>query len=52
MKNYIYIIHFKEWDKKDWGQTTYSSPQTVSQEYLIQFFGLWECEDFEIIENN
>ena len=51
MKNYIYIIRYKEYGRT-WSSTSYSSNQPVTKEYLIQFFGLWECEDFEIIDNN
>lgn len=52
MKNYIYIIHFKERDKEYWGKTSYTSPQPVTREYLIRFFGLEECEDYLIEDNN
>ncbi len=35
---------------KTWGSTTYSSPEPVTKEYLIEFFGLKECEDYTIEE--
>lgn len=44
-----YIIHFKE-KGRDWGWTSYLSPEKVTKEYLIQFFGLDECEDYFIEE--
>lgn len=53
MKNYIYIIKYKEFGStRTWSQTSYSSPQPVTKEYLVEFFDLTECEDYEIIDNN
>lgn len=40
-----YIIHYKE-KGQSWSQTSYTSPEPVSREYLIDFFGL-EGEDIE-----
>lgn len=50
MPDYIYIIRYKEYGK-DWRSTSYSSSQPVSREYLIDFFGLNECEEYIIVEN-
>ena len=44
-----YIIKYKEFGR-DWSSTTYTSPEPVTEDYLIEFFGLHECEDF-VIEN-
>ena len=44
-----YIINYKEFGR-DWSRTTYTTPETVTREYLISFFGLEECEDFNIEE--
>lgn len=41
-----YIIHYKE-KGRDWSQTSYTSPEPVTRDYLIEFFGL----DKEDIEN-
>lgn len=49
MTNYTYIIKYKEFGR-EWGSTSYSSPEPVTKEYLIQFFGLEECEDYNIEE--
>lgn len=46
-----YIIKYKEFGR-DWSSTTYTTPGTVSEDYLIEFFGLKECEDFIIEEEN
>jgi hypothetical protein len=51
MTNYTYIIRFKEFGK-EWSSTSYSSPEPTSQEYLISFFGLDECEDYQILDKN
>lgn len=32
-----------------WRETSYSSPDEVSDELLIWFFGLKECKDYKII---
>ena len=40
-----YIIHYKE-KGRDWSQTSYTSPEPVTRDYLIGFFGL-EGEDIE-----
>ena len=42
-----YIIHYKEYGK-EWSSTSYSCPEPVSDEYLVAFFGLTECEDYRI----
>lgn len=44
-----YIINYKEYGR-DWSRTTYTTPETVTKEYLISFFGLEECEDYNIEE--
>jgi len=44
-----YIIKYKEFGR-DWSSTSYTSPEPVTKEYLIQFFGLAECEDYQIEE--
>ena len=44
-----YIIKYKEFGR-DWSSTAYTSPEPVTEDYLIEFFGLHECEDF-VIEN-
>jgi len=44
-----YIIKYKEYGR-EWSSTSYTTPRQVSQEYLIQFFGLDECEDYIIEE--
>lgn len=49
-----YIINYKEVGR-DWSKTTYTSPEPVTEEYLIEFFGLKgeDVEDFLIeIETN
>lgn len=47
MTSYTYIIKYKEYGK-EWSSTSYSSPEPVTKEYLIDFFGLTECEDYLI----
>lgn len=47
-----YIIHYKEFGADHWSSTSYTSSEPVSREYLIEFFGLEECEDFSIEEEN
>lgn len=42
-----FIIKYKEYGR-EWSSTTYTTPRTVTEEYLIEFFGLHECEDFII----
>ena len=42
-----YLIKFKEYGR-EWSSTTYSTPEAVSDEFLISFFGLEECEDYAI----
>ena len=44
---HTYIIKFKEFGR-EWSSTSYSSPEPVSQEYLVEFFGLNEREDYLI----
>ena len=51
MTNYIYIIKYKEYGR-EWSATSYSSPEPVTREYLITFFGLDECEDYLIEEKH
>lgn len=46
-----YIIYYKE-NNKEWSQTSYTCPEPVTEEYLIQFFGLRECEDYKIELSN
>ena len=46
-----YIIKYKEFGR-DWSSTTYTSPEPVTEDYLIEFFGLHECEDFVIDNEN
>lgn len=46
-----YIIKYKEFGR-DWSSTTYTSPEVVSEDYLIAFFSLHECEDFTIEQEN
>ena len=40
-----YIIHYKE-KGRNWSQTSYSSPEPVARDFLIEFFGL-KGEDIE-----
>ena len=44
---HTYIIKFKEFGR-EWSSTSYSSPEPVSKEYLVEFFGLNEREDYLI----
>lgn len=46
-----YIIKYKEFDR-DWSSTSYTSPEAVTEAFLIDFFGLHECEDFIIDQEN
>ena len=46
-----YMIKYKEFNK-DWSSTTYTTPEEVSEDYLIEFFGLHECEAFVIEKGN
>ena len=46
---HTYIIHYKEFGRP-WSSTTHVSPDPKTEEYLIDFFGLNECEDFRIEE--
>ena len=46
---YTYIINYKE-PGREWSFTSYTSPTPVSKDYLIEFFGLEECEDYNIEE--
>ena len=48
---HTYIIHYKEFGR-EWSSTSFQTPRTVTREYLIQFFGLNECEDYFIEEEN
>ena len=51
MTNYTYIINYKE-SGREWSSTSYTSPEPVSKEYLIDFFGLTEREDYLIKEKH
>ena len=46
-----YIIKYKEYGR-EWSHTSYTSPEPVTEDYLISFFGLHECEDFIIEQKN
>ena len=46
-----YIIKYKEFGR-DWSSTSYTSPEPVTEDYLIEFFGLHKCEDFVIEKEN
>ena len=46
-----YIIKYKEFGR-EWSHTSYTSPEPISEDYLISFFGLHECEDFIIEQEN
>ena len=46
-----YIIKYKEFNR-DWSSTSYTTPEEVTEELLISFFGLHECEDFVIEQEN
>ena len=46
-----YMIKYKEFGR-DWSSTSYTSPEPVTEDYLIEFFGLHECEDFTIEQEN
>ena len=46
-----YIIKYKEYGR-EWSHTSYTSPEPVTEDYLISFFGLHECEDFIIEQEN
>ncbi len=46
-----YIIKYKEFGR-DWSSTSYTSPEPVTEDYLIEFFGLHECEAFVIEKGN
>ena len=46
-----YIIKYKEYGR-EWSSTSYSSPEPVTKVYLIDFFGLTECEDYLIGEKH
>ena len=48
---YTYIIRYKEYGR-EWSSTSYSAPQPVTEKYLIEFFGLDECEDYLIEEKH
>ena len=41
-----YIINYKE-KGRDWSQTSYTSPEPVTRDFLIEFFGLKGEEDIE-----
>ena len=46
-----YIIKYKEYGR-EWSSTSYMTPEKVTEDYLIAFFGLHECEDFTIEQEN
>lgn len=46
-----YIIKYKEYGRR-WSKTSYTCQEPVSEEFLIEFFGLDECEDYRIELNN
>ena len=46
-----YIIKYKEYGR-DWSSTSYTCQREVTREYLVQFFGLDECEDYLIEEED
>ena len=46
---HTYTIKYKEFGR-EWSSTLYSSPEPVTKEYLVEFFGLTECEDYSIEE--
>ena len=45
--NNTYIIHYKE-PGKSWSRTSYTTPDEVTDDFLIDFFGLDDCEDYRI----
>lgn len=45
-----YIVQFKE--EGEWKKTTYTCKDPVSHQFLIDFFGLNECEDYIIEEDD
>ena len=46
-----YLIKFKEYGR-EWSKTSFTSNEPVSKNKLVEFFGLEECEDYEIeVEN-
>ncbi len=46
-----YLIKYKEFGRA-WSSTSYTSSEEVTEAYLIDFFGLHECEDFAIEQEN
>ena len=47
-----YIIRFRE-PGQSWRTTSYTCPEPVTEEYLVSFFGLDECDEYEIeVEQN
>jgi hypothetical protein len=46
---YKYLIKYKEFGR-NWSSTYYYSTEPKTKSFLISFFGLNECEDFEIVE--
>ena len=46
---HTYIIKYKE-PGREWSSTSYTSTEPTTKDYLISFFGLEECEDFNIEE--
>lgn len=44
-----YIIYYKDqFTNGHWSSTTYTTPDPVSREFLIDFFGLNECIEYRI----
>lgn len=48
--NNTYVIHYKE-PGKNWSRTSYTTPDEVTDEFLVDFFGLDDCEDYRIEKN-
>ena len=48
---YTYISKFRE-PGREWSSTSYTCPEPVSKDYLIELFGLTECEDYTIEEKH
>lgn len=46
-----YIINYKEYGR-EWSSTSYTCPEPVSDDFLVSFFGLTECEDYLIELDN
>lgn len=44
---YTYIIKYKEFNR-GWSSTTYTTSEPKTKRFLIEFFGLKECEEYKI----